>query len=319
MSNLSIGQLEALFWVVELGTFSRAAEHLNTTQSTISKRIQELEYATGLTLFDRARRGSRVTKQGEILHEHARQMMELRDRVMSIRNGDHHFARKFRLGVTELTALTWMPRFATLLRQNYPEVLVEPSVDMSRSLYEGLMEGRLDVIIVPEVVVDNDIHVYRLADVDNAWMASPDFLPGQPNLELREICNCPVITQGSRSGAGLFFIRWLKTRGLTLENTVHADSMMAAVALAVAGFGIAYLPRDCFEPLVKSGKLVEMVSNPPLSPTSYSLVVRRDLPSAFYDDIARVAVEACDFTIQYQETPGSGADLGMAGQPNISA
>lgn len=319
MANLSIGQLEALFWVVELGTFSRAADRLNTTQSTISKRIQELEYSTGLTLFDRSQRGSQVTKEGEILHEHAREMMELRDRVMSIRNGGHHFARKFRLGVTELTALTWMPRFATLLRQQYPEVTVEPSVDMSRSLYESLMEGRLDVIIVPEVVVDKDIHVYRLAEVENAWMTSPDFVPGLPNLELRDICNYPVITQGSRSGAGLFFIRWLKTRGLILENTLHADSMMAAVALAVAGFGIAYLPRDCFRPLVNSGKLVEVVSNPPLSPTSYSMVVRRDLPSAFYDDIARLAVDACDFTIQYQDYSGTGADIGLAGQPNVSA
>lgn len=305
MANLSIGQLEALFWVVELGTFSRAADRLNTTQSTISKRIQELEQSTGLTLFDRSQRGSRVTQQGEILHEHALEMMKLRDRVMLIQNGGHHFARTFRLGVTELTALTWMPRFATLLRRHYPQVVVEPSVDMSRSLYEGLLEGRLDVIVVPEVVVDKDIHVYRLAEVENAWMASPDFLPEHQSLELRDICNYPVITQGSRSGAGLFFIRWLKTRGMTLENTFHADSMMAAVALAVAGFGIAYLPRDCFGPLVDRGKLVEVVSNPPLAPTSYSLVVRRDLPSAFYDDIARVASEACDFTTQYQDHTNS--------------
>lgn len=301
MAKISIRQLETLFWVIELGTFSRAAHRLGMTQSAVSKRIQELEYATGLTLFDRSQRGARVTEQGEMLYEHAREVMKHHDQVMAIKDGDHIPRRKLRLGVTELTALTWMPRFATLLRQSYPEVLVEPTVDMSRALYESLIEGRTDMIIVPEVVVDKDIHVFRLAMVENAWMAAPDFIPGDPRLSLQEICSSPVITQGSRSGSGLFFIRWLKSRGRVLESTLHADSLMAAVALAVAGFGIAYLPRACFSGLVTDGKLAEMPCDPPLPATAYSLVFRRDLPSVFFDRISMIAEMACDFAVQYQD------------------
>ena len=40
---VTLRQLLALHWIERLGTFERAAEHLNTTQSAISKRVQELE------------------------------------------------------------------------------------------------------------------------------------------------------------------------------------------------------------------------------------------------------------------------------------
>ena len=58
---INLRQLLALHWIERLGTFERAAEHLNTTQSAISKRIQELEASTGLQLFDRSQRGARLT------------------------------------------------------------------------------------------------------------------------------------------------------------------------------------------------------------------------------------------------------------------
>ncbi len=299
MAAITLRQLEALVWVVELGTFERAAARLNTTQSTISKRIQELEASTGLDLFDRSQRSARVTEQGEMLLEHARQMLEVQGNILMLKKGGHRLRRRLRLGVTELTAMTWMPRFVTLLRQAYPELMIEPEVDMSRRLYERLIEGRLDLIIVPEVVVDKDIHVVRLAKVHNAWMASPELIGLHDHLPLSAIMNYPIITQGSRSGAGLSFIRWVKAEGAILENTLHADSVMATVALAVAGFGIAYLPKKCFQGLLDDETLVEIFSRPPLPAIPYSLVFRRDLPSAFFDNMADVALQACDFSTPF--------------------
>jgi DNA-binding transcriptional LysR family regulator len=50
-------QVEALHWMVQLGSFERAAAKLNTKQSAISKRIQELEAASGIAVFDCSQRG----------------------------------------------------------------------------------------------------------------------------------------------------------------------------------------------------------------------------------------------------------------------
>src|SRR3546814_12631871 len=62
---ITLKQLEAFNWIAKLGTFERAAAKLNTTQSAISKRIQELEASIGLPLLDRSHRGARLTRTEE--------------------------------------------------------------------------------------------------------------------------------------------------------------------------------------------------------------------------------------------------------------
>jgi DNA-binding transcriptional LysR family regulator len=81
---ITLKQIEAFYWIVELGTFERAAKKLNSTQSAISKRIQELELATGITAFDRSRRGTRLTEKGAHLLAIGQEMLELQQRIADL-------------------------------------------------------------------------------------------------------------------------------------------------------------------------------------------------------------------------------------------
>jgi DNA-binding transcriptional LysR family regulator len=76
---MTFKQLEALYWIHQLGGFAAAAQHLHTTQSAISKRIQELENGFKIRLFDRTRRGARLTEAGEQMLELSRELLEHRD------------------------------------------------------------------------------------------------------------------------------------------------------------------------------------------------------------------------------------------------
>ena len=101
---ITLKQLEALQCVVQLGTFERAALRLNTTQSAISKRIQQLEDASGLPIFDRNQRGARLTEKGEHLLALGQEMLALQGRMLDLKSGSEMPARRLRLGVTELSA-----------------------------------------------------------------------------------------------------------------------------------------------------------------------------------------------------------------------
>lgn len=170
---VTLKQLEALHWIAELGSFERAAARLGTTQSTISKRIQQLEAGFGKPLFDRTQREARLTEWSEQLLVIGREMLNLQGRVMALKNGGPMPARRLRLGVTELCAVTWLPKLIAALRQDYAAVTIEPEVDLSRNLHERLAEGRLDLIITPEGLADADMAVVPLAKVRNVWMARP--------------------------------------------------------------------------------------------------------------------------------------------------
>ena len=78
---LTLKQLEAVYWVARLGTFGAAADRLYTTQSAISKRINELEVFFVTSLFDRSRRTVQLTAKGRELLEAAEEMLQARDQI----------------------------------------------------------------------------------------------------------------------------------------------------------------------------------------------------------------------------------------------
>ena len=236
---ITLKQIEALHWIAELGSFERAAAQLNTTQSTVSKRIQQLEAAMGKPLFDRSQRGAQLTEWSEQIHVVGREMLALQHRMLELKNGGPIPARRLRLGVTELSALTWLPRLVTALRQTYAAVTIEPEVDLSRNLHERLSEGSLDLIVIPEGLSDPDIASVRLTEVANAWMARPGLVTLSGSLSMHDLANYPVLTEGRRSGSGLFFEKWLKSEGMMLQRTLYTDSLVALVGLTVAGLGIS--------------------------------------------------------------------------------
>ena len=105
-------QMEALYWIVQLGSFEAAARKLNASQSAISKRINELESTFDFPVFDRTSRTARVTDKGSELFEYAKELLDRRDEIVERVSANEILARRIRIGVTELTALTWLPRHA---------------------------------------------------------------------------------------------------------------------------------------------------------------------------------------------------------------
>ncbi len=61
--------------------------------------------------------------------------MALYDRTLNFKYGKETPARHLRIGVTELSAITWLPRFVTALRQSFPNLAIEPEVHLSRYLH----------------------------------------------------------------------------------------------------------------------------------------------------------------------------------------
>src|SRR4051812_45591179 len=263
---ITLKQIEALHWIVKLGSFERAAAKLNTTQSAISKRVQELEASTGEVLFDRNQRSARLTEEGEHLLALGREILALYERMLDRKNSGEGPARRLRIGVTELSAMTWLPRLVTALRQSFPTLTIDPEVHLSRNLHDRLLEDSIDIIVIPEVWSDPDITAVRLAEVSNDWMARPGLVTSSRCWAMQDLAQHPVFLQGAQSGTGIFYGKWLRSHGVELQRALTSDGLMALVGLTVAGLGVSYLPRQCFQPLIDEGKLEVVSTDPGLPP-----------------------------------------------------
>jgi len=300
MEVLTLKQVEALVWISRMGSFDKAANKLNLTQSTISKRVQELEAVIGVAVFDRNGRDSVLTPKGEQLFRLGEKMLELRGEAMDLKYISGVPSRTLRLGVTELTALTWLPRLMIEARRQYPNVKFDVSVDMTRDLHQGLADGAFEIIFVPEAFQPADTAVVRLGEVVNAWVASPALLGASPSLTYEALAHLTIITQGRMSGTGLVISRWLRQNGIELPHEMTCDSLVAQLGLTIAGLGATYIPIHCHEPLVAAEKLVVLDLDPALPNVPYAAMFRADQPTHFTMELAEFARELCDFDQQFK-------------------
>jgi DNA-binding transcriptional LysR family regulator len=299
---ITLKQMEALCAVARLGSFERAAARLHTTQSAISKRIQEVESALGADLFDRSRRTARLTAKGEEVRVLAEEILAARDHLVEVAARKEVAPRRFRLGVTELTAMTWLPRLIQELRAAYPELLIEPQIGPGALLHEQLMKDELDLIVAPELRERRGFTVVALGEVQNAWMCAPSIAPGREVLPLAEIGQFTLLVQGGGSAVGKSVDSWLRSNGVRARKVVTTNNLVALAGLTLSGLGLSYMPRQYFDDLIRGGELEVIRTDPSLPPFSFVAAYRSDRPSTFHAHVAETCRHVCDFATPYGRT-----------------
>ncbi|AZE66458.1 transcriptional regulator, LysR family [Pseudomonas synxantha] len=293
---ITLKQLEAIYWIVELGSFEAASIKLSMSQSAISKRVQELEDAFDVPIFDRSKRNARLTPKGEELFECAVEMLRQRDYLLDRISSKEALVRRYRLGVTELTALTWLPSLVEKIRAAYPKVALEPSIELSSELFKKLENDQLDLIIVPEIFSDARFASTQLDAVENVWMSAPDLYQENEPMQLQSLASYTVLTQGGSSGTGLIYERWLAEHDVRLNRTLTSNYLVAQVGLTISGVGISYLPKNCLASIIKQGRLKIIHTQPPLPHIRYAAVHRADRLQGLSLEIAHLARQCCDFS-----------------------
>lgn len=290
-------QLEAIYWVVESGGFAQAAHKLHTTQSAVSKRVQELESLFETPLFDRSQRTARLTERGEIMFVLAKKLLEQRDIAVDQFGRPESFERRLRIGITELSALTWFPRLCSQIQEKFPKVIIEPDVDMSVNLKENLLADGVDLIIVPDAFTDARLSSTAVGKVEYMWMCKPGSLNTKKRpIGISEIAKQQLLTQGDRSATGLIYERWFKKMGLTPVSSITCNSLLALLGMTVSGLGVSYLPRSCLADMVKTGLLEEIKTKPPLPETTYVAMYQWNKRSSLIPSIVTLAQQCCDFS-----------------------
>lgn len=296
----SFKRLEAAFWAARLGSFAAAAERLYTSESAISKRITELESFIGEPLFDRSKRQARLTRRGSLFIHEAEDLLRQRDKMMALMGKEAMPIHRFRIGVTELVALTWLTDFFQQFQDLYPAIPLEPEIDLSANLYSKLEEGGLDLIVVPPIFPEDKVDAVPLAHMELSWMCKPGlFFPADqpPPTTFEEIAQFPIITQIGKSGVDMVYQDWFKTKGAKVHKVYAGNSLVSLAALTVAGFGISYLPTLYFQELKHKGLLQELHITDPAPEIRYFAVSRKDdTASLFIKNVAELCVRCCNFS-----------------------
>ena len=117
---------EIFLKVCETGSFSKAAEALNYTQSGISQMMAGLEEELGVQLFARINRGVTLTDNGTRLLPYIRELANQKTRLRQAAfNINHKVEGKLRVGSISSITTLWMPEVVHYIKENYPKVKIE--------------------------------------------------------------------------------------------------------------------------------------------------------------------------------------------------
>ena len=298
----SFKQLEALYWIDRAGSFAGAAQRLSTSQAAISKRIQELESVLSADIFDRSQRQARLTEKGEEVLQAAVRLLEQRDLALEALTRPEAMTRRLRIGVTELTAMTWLPRLLQRVRAEYPRVAILPNVDSGLHLRDKLLADDIDVAIAPQALDEPRFTTRSLGPVPFAWMCQPGALPSDRLVAAHELAGQSILVQGPKSVLGTVVERWLRSQQVHCARSISTDSVLPLIGLTAAGMGVSYLPRDCLATWIDTGALQTFRTAMPAPEVQYAVSWKAERRSVLVSSVSEIARECCDFSSMFQRS-----------------
>jgi DNA-binding transcriptional LysR family regulator len=294
----TIKQMEAFCWSATLGSFAAASKQLFTTQSTVAKRVGELEAFVGSPLFERKSKTLQLTEVGQRLLVHGQEMLDLHMKVIHSLTDKSGFEGRVRIGATDLVGLTWLPMLIQSIRMQLPNIQVEPEIDGGIRLYERLGRNEIDIAIMPGPFSSPTFDSRLIGTVENVWMASPTFYTGDEELTPAEVSSLPVIVQPAASALTQLYQSWFRDNGFALQQVLTCNSLGMVAQLTVYGLGLSYLPKLHFEPLVNDGRLRIVPVHPPLPPVTYYAFYRKNDTLPVLPSILNIAGHVADFGLR---------------------
>lgn len=294
--NITFKQLEAFLTSANARSFSAAALALHTTQSAVSKRVAELERSCGAPLLYRGSRGLELTKAGQQLVPLAEESQRLLSRIEHEVGSERELRGLYRIGVTELIALTWLTEFIQELRGLYPRLMLEPVVDVGLRLLEEVEFNRVDLAIMPGTDWGDQFVSLKVGEVEDYWVASPSLdIPDRPLLP-HEFANYPILEESQGASKNRFYAAWRADHGFVFNRVFATNSTPVLRELTINGLGISQLVFDYVAEDIAAGRLRIVKCNPMPPPMVYSAVYKANGSNSFaLNQLAKLATEMCDF------------------------
>lgn len=283
--NVDIDLLRTFVTIVETGSFTRAAEYLLRTQSTVSLQIKRLEEQLRCVLFERSARMVRLTPDGEVLLSFAQQMLRTNDELLA-RLVEPDLDGVVRLGTPEDFATTHLSGVLSRFARANRRVALEVTCDLTLNLLDRFRAGEFDVVLLKrEPKGERDgVPVWREPLV---WAAADTSLLDSTGALPLIAAPAPCVYRKRATQA-------LDRIGRPWRMAYTSPSVAGTQAAVLAGLGITAIPRAMVRPGMQI--ISPSMGLPDLADTEIALLVS---PSAN----GRAAQRLADHIIAALERP----------------
>lgn len=244
-----IQELERFIIIVEEGSFTKAAQRLFLTQPALSQSIARLEKEIGVSLIKRTGKRVVVTEDGQMVYTLALHIQKLWLKAKDPKIRNHGLAQVYSIGLFDNAAL----KLASFFKEHFAKqnTRFEITIDRSESLLRGMQQGLFDVCICVLPIVQN-------WGKDNVLVKkfSEKLYPVSGNLWEKNKREVPYILYNKDSSTRQYIDATFLQHGIKPNVIVESTDPNFMKELAIAGLGVAFLPKNVIEQELEQKKLL---------------------------------------------------------------
>ncbi len=255
---MKVDDLKLFLKVVELGSFTAAANALDLPRANVSRRIGELEQSLGTPLFHRTTRSLSLTTSGEGYVENLQKAVDLLDFANEqVSNKNNEVRGKIKIGLLPETYELVQPILFNF-QDKYPHV--ELDIRNINNGFTDMFKQGLDIAFHGGELFDSDLVARKLLMLDKCIVASPNYLKtfGEPKT-VQELKDHHIVC--SRWPSGEVDNVWqFQEESVELHPKLISNNIGFVKNATVLDRGISFVPKLLIRKELESGALVQILT-----------------------------------------------------------
>lgn len=254
--------MQAFARVVEAGSFTKAAETLHMSKTTVTQLVQQLEARLRVKLLNRTTRKVNVTGDGAAYYERVIKLLaDMDDAETSLPGAAARPRGRLRIDVPSPFARHILVPALPDFHARYPDIQIDMGVS---DRIVDIIDENVDCVVRGGELLDQSLRARKLADLPLGVFAAPAYLAreGTPEhpLELQDSHHRVVAFLWARTGKPLPYTLQNGSERLQIkgQHVLAVDDGNAYLAAGLAGMGVLWLPTYMSDAHVARGELVQL-------------------------------------------------------------
>ncbi|MDN3015026.1 selenium metabolism-associated LysR family transcriptional regulator [Paenibacillus sp. BSR1-1] len=241
---MDLHQLYVFTKVVEHKSFSKAAEDIFLSQSTVSSHIHSLEKTLNVNLFDRVGREIVLTPHGERLYQWALKILFLKEQaLLDLNQGMTELRGMIRMSASSVPGQYLVPKMVKRFREKFPNATFRINQSSSKFVAEQVLNGSVDVGILGEKYENDKLHFIPLLK-EKLVLVTSNQVQIMERMTIKTITKYPFIMRNSASGTNAAIERVLKRNKIQKEDMniiAFTDSVQSIIQFVMQDIGISII------------------------------------------------------------------------------
>ena len=254
---MDLKNIRTFIYVAELANFTKAAELLGFSQSTVSFQIKQLENELNVKLFERINHTVKLTEQGRGFLKYAHEMDKLTQEMAVQLREEKEITGHIRVAMADSLCVLFGERLEQFWLRN-PKISLKVVAAGTEEMIRLLNHNEVDLVFtLDNHIYDTEYHILREEKINTHFVAAFGFplADGRP-ISIYDIIKYPFLL----TEKGMSYRRLMDERLAALSLEVHSvfetGNTEVICRLVEQGAGCSFLPDYVTEAGVKQGRLV---------------------------------------------------------------